>query len=108
MISDILYKCHKKYGRVVKLWLGPTQLLVSIEDTELIKEVLLKAEDKLPLTGRAFHLAFGKSSLFISRFGKVRYAHINTYCLCTNTFDCASGDHCHMYQVILLPTANIT
>ncbi|KAL7083781.1 hypothetical protein ACP275_14G183400 [Erythranthe tilingii] len=72
-LTDILYKCHKKYGRVVKLWLGPTQLLVSIEDSELIKEVLWKAEDKLPLTGRAFRLAFGKSSLFISSFDKVEH-----------------------------------
>ncbi|KAI3448756.1 hypothetical protein Pfo_005421 [Paulownia fortunei] len=72
-LTDILYKCHKKYGGVVKLWLGPTQLLVSIDDTELIKEVLWKAEDKLPLTGRAFRLAFGKSSLFISSFNKVEH-----------------------------------
>lgn len=57
----------------MKLWLGPTQLLVSIEDMDLISEVLLKAEDKLPLTGRAFRLAFGKSSLFISSFDKVKH-----------------------------------
>ncbi|KAJ8472032.1 hypothetical protein OPV22_026375 [Ensete ventricosum] len=30
------------------------------------------AEDKLPLTGRAFHLAFGRSSLFVSSFEKVQ------------------------------------
>lgn len=55
----------------MKLWLGPTQLLVSIKDPVLIKEMLLKAEDKLPLTGRAFQLAFGPSSLFSSSFDKV-------------------------------------
>ncbi|KAK4406433.1 hypothetical protein Sango_0649800 [Sesamum angolense] len=64
--EDILYKCHEKYGGAVRLWLGPNQLLVSIKDTELINEVLTKAEDKLPLTGRAFRLAFGKSSFFVS------------------------------------------
>lgn len=73
--SDILYEMHKKYGGVVKLWLGPTQLLISINDMDLIREVLLKAEDKLPLTGRAFRLAFGKSSLFISSFDKVCFLH---------------------------------
>ncbi|XP_051123911.1 cytochrome P450 734A5-like [Andrographis paniculata] len=72
-LTEILYTCHKKYGGVVKLWLGPTQLMVSVADTELIKDVLLKAEDKLPLTGRAFRLAFGESSLFISSFEKVKY-----------------------------------
>ncbi|KAL0300026.1 UNVERIFIED_CONTAM: cytochrome [Sesamum calycinum] len=69
-LTDILYKCHEKYGGAVRLWLGPNQLLVSIKDTELINEVLTKAEDKLPLTGRAFRLAFGKSSFFVSSFDK--------------------------------------
>lgn len=73
ILTDILYGMHKKYGGVVKLWLGPTQLLISINDMDLIREVLLKAEDKLPLTGRAFRLAFGKSSLFISSFDKVKH-----------------------------------
>ncbi|CAA2970123.1 11-oxo-beta-amyrin 30-oxidase-like isoform X2 [Olea europaea subsp. europaea] len=69
--TDLLSESHKKYGPVVKLWLRPTQLLVSIKDKELIKEVLLNAEDKLPLTGRASYLGFGRSSLFISSFDKV-------------------------------------
>lgn len=67
----MLLGLHKKYGSIVKLWLGPTELLVSIKDPILIKEMLLKAADKLPLTGRAFHLAFGKSSLFASSFEMV-------------------------------------
>lgn len=67
MLSDL----HKEYGSVVKLWLGQTQLLVSIKDPILTKEMLLKAADKLPLTGRAFHMAFGRSSLFASSFDKV-------------------------------------
>lgn len=70
-LSDVLSVSHKKYGSVVKLWLGPTQLLVSVKDPALIKEMLIKAEDKLPLTGRAFRLAFGPSSLFASSFDKV-------------------------------------
>lgn len=69
--TDLISKSHEKYGPVVKLWSRPTQLLVSIKDKELIKEVLLKAEDKLPLTGRANYLGFGRSSLFISSFDKV-------------------------------------
>ncbi|GMP41055.1 hypothetical protein CsSME_00011278 [Camellia sinensis var. sinensis] len=71
-LTDLLSKSHEEYGPVVKLWLGPTQLLVSIKDPELIKEMLLKAKDKLPLTGRAFHLAFGRSSLFVSSFKEVQ------------------------------------
>ncbi|RVW96978.1 hypothetical protein CK203_032278 [Vitis vinifera] len=69
-VGCLLSESHNKYGSVVKLWLGPTQLLVSIKDPVLIKEMLLKAEDKLPLTGRAFQLAFGPSSLFSSSFDK--------------------------------------
>ncbi|KAF7138771.1 hypothetical protein RHSIM_Rhsim07G0072900 [Rhododendron simsii] len=71
-LTDLLSKSHEEYGPVVKLWLGPTQLLVSIKEPELIKEMLLKAGDRLPLTGRAFHLAFGRSSLFVSSFNEVK------------------------------------
>ena len=69
---DVLYDSHKKYGPVVKLWLGPMQLLVSVKEPALLKEILVKAEDKLLLTGRAFRLAFGRSSLFTSSFEKVQ------------------------------------
>ncbi|KAI8546058.1 hypothetical protein RHMOL_Rhmol07G0086600 [Rhododendron molle] len=71
-LTDLLSKSHEEYGPVVKLWLGPTQLLVSIKEPELIKEMLLKAGDRLPLTGRAFHLAFGRSSLFVSSLNEVQ------------------------------------
>ena len=56
----------------MKLWLGPTQLLVSIKDPKLIKEMLFKAADKLPSAAKAFNLAFGRSSLFASSFDNVR------------------------------------
>ncbi|CAL9171824.1 unnamed protein product [Musa hybrid cultivar] len=71
-LTGYLAELHETYGPIVRLWLSPTQLLVSVKDTMLIKEMLIKAEDKLPLTGRAFHLAFGRSSLFVSSFEKVR------------------------------------
>lgn len=71
-LVDVLSTLHEKYGAVVKLWLGPTQLLVSIKDEELVKEMLSKAEDKLPIVGRAFQLAFGRSSLFMPCFDKVQ------------------------------------
>ncbi|XP_017984986.1 PREDICTED: 11-oxo-beta-amyrin 30-oxidase [Theobroma cacao] len=70
-LTELLSDSHGDYGSVVKLWLGPTQLLVSIKEPELIKEMLLKAKDKLPLTGKAFRLAFGRSTLFASSFDKV-------------------------------------
>nr|AYM55612.1 cytochrome p450 [Croton stellatopilosus] len=65
---DLLSELHNKYGSVFKLWLGPTQLMVSIKDPELIKEMLSKAKDKLPFTGKAFRLAFGRSSLFFCSY----------------------------------------
>ncbi|KAK7334576.1 hypothetical protein VNO80_26336 [Phaseolus coccineus] len=70
--TDVLSESHKKYGPIVKLWLGPTQLLVSVRDPVLIQEMLIKAEDKLPYTGKLFHLAFGQSSLFAPSFEKVQ------------------------------------
>ncbi|XP_014498561.1 cytochrome P450 3A31-like isoform X1 [Vigna radiata var. radiata] len=70
--TDVLSECHKNYGPIVKLWLGPTQLLVSVRDPILIQDMLIKAEDKLPYTGKLFHLAFGQSSLFAPSFEKVQ------------------------------------
>ncbi|KAL9407133.1 hypothetical protein Peur_004105 [Populus x canadensis] len=69
---DLLSVSHDKYGSVFKLWLGPTQLLVSIKDPTLIKEMLLKAEDKLPFIGKAFRLAFGRSSLFFCSYDQAQ------------------------------------
>ncbi|CAO2820812.1 unnamed protein product [Amaranthus hypochondriacus] len=71
-LTELLHKSHEKYGSVVKLWLSPTQLLVSIKDPLVIKEMLLKAADKLPLIGRVYRLAFGQSSFFVSSFKKVK------------------------------------
>ncbi|KAL3717855.1 hypothetical protein ACJRO7_003059 [Eucalyptus globulus] len=71
-LVDVLSILHEKYGAVVKLWLGPTQLLVSMKDERLVKEMLSKAEDKLPIVGRTFQLAFGRSSLFMPCFDKVQ------------------------------------
>ncbi|XP_027341306.1 alpha-humulene 10-hydroxylase-like isoform X2 [Abrus precatorius] len=72
MKNDVLSKSHEKYGPIIKLWLGPIQLLVSVKDPMLIQEMLIKAEDKLPFTEKAFHLAFGQSSLFSPSFEKVQ------------------------------------
>lgn len=78
---DLLSRLHERYGPVIKLWLGPTQLLVSIKDVKLIKQMLVKAKDKLPLTERAFCLAFGRLSLFVSSFEKVHLAFFIHYFL---------------------------
>uniref|UniRef100_N1QQP1 Cytochrome P450 78A3 n=1 Tax=Aegilops tauschii TaxID=37682 RepID=N1QQP1_AEGTA len=67
-----LSKLHGSFGPIVRLWLGPSELLVSVKDASLIKEMLTKAEDKLPLTGRTYNLACGRLGLFISSFEKVK------------------------------------
>ena len=74
----------------MKLWLGPTQLLVSIKNPELIKEMLLKAKDKLPLTGKAYRLAFGRSTLFASSFDKV--LTLQVYLLLLLFLNCEEDD----------------
>uniref|UniRef100_A0ACD5UJ16 Uncharacterized protein n=2 Tax=Avena sativa TaxID=4498 RepID=A0ACD5UJ16_AVESA len=71
-ITGYLSKLHGSFGPVVRLWVGPSQLLVSVKDASLIKEILAKAEDKLPLTERTYNLACGRLGLFISSFEKVR------------------------------------
>ncbi|KAJ4836318.1 hypothetical protein Tsubulata_004557 [Turnera subulata] len=69
---DFLAESHEKFGSVFKLWLGPSQLLVSIRDPALVKEMLSKAADKLPSTGKAFRLAFGRSSLFFCSYDEAK------------------------------------
>lgn len=69
--AAFLSKLHNSYGPVVRLWAGPSQLLVSVKDPTLVKEVLTKAEDKLPLTGKTYNLACGRLRLFVSSFEKV-------------------------------------
>ncbi|KAH8512609.1 hypothetical protein H0E87_006041 [Populus deltoides] len=69
---DLLSESHDKYGSVFKLWLGPTQLLVSMKDPTLIKDMLSKAGDKLPCIGKAFRLAFGRSSLFFCSYDQAQ------------------------------------
>ncbi|XP_057826655.1 cytochrome P450 72A397 isoform X2 [Cryptomeria japonica] len=75
--TAFLGQAHKDYGSVVRVWLGPTQLLVSVKDPELIQHLLVQAKDRLPLTGKAFQLAFGKSSLFVSSFAQVQSRRIS-------------------------------
>lgn len=111
--SEVLAESHEKYGSVVKLWLGPTKLLVSIKEPALIKEMLSKAEDKLPLTGRAFRLAFGQSSLFASSFDRVPFVfcvlnkRINDqFLLYYNVVDfaycgCMIFTECVLYELLL-------
>ncbi|KAH9322433.1 hypothetical protein KI387_017072, partial [Taxus chinensis] len=75
--TAFLGQAHKEYGSVVRVWLGPTQLLVSVKDPELIHHLLTQAKDRLPLTGKAFQLAFGKSSLFVSSFAQAQNRRIS-------------------------------
>jgi hypothetical protein len=68
MLVGLLSKLHDNYGPLIRLWFGPSQLFVSVKDAQLIKEILVKAKDKLPLTERAYRLAFGALNLFVSAF----------------------------------------
>ncbi|KAL2900741.1 Cytochrome P450 3A31, partial [Bienertia sinuspersici] len=72
LFSEFLGKSHERYGSIIKLWLSPSLLLVSIKDPLIINELLLKGADKLPLIGKVYRLAFGQSSFFISSFEKVK------------------------------------
>ncbi|XP_078171007.1 uncharacterized protein LOC144565201 isoform X1 [Carex rostrata] len=67
-LTGLLSKLHDNYGPLVRLWFGPSQLFVSVKDTQLIKEILVKAKDKLPLSGRAYNLAFGALNIFVPAF----------------------------------------
>ncbi|KAJ7530406.1 hypothetical protein O6H91_14G002700 [Diphasiastrum complanatum] len=70
--SIYLAALHKQYGPIVRVWLGPTHLLVSVNDHEIIKNVMALSKDRVPATRTALELAFGKESIFISTYKKAR------------------------------------
>jgi len=70
---ELFSTLHKEHGPVLKIWMGPTQLLVSIFDARIVNEVLEKAKDRVPTSQVALQLAFGKGSLFFAPFSKVSY-----------------------------------
>lgn len=45
-----LEKMHKIYGPVVRIWLSTSRLLVSVNDSDLSKLVLMSARDRPPST----------------------------------------------------------
>ncbi|XP_078171008.1 cytochrome P450 97B2, chloroplastic-like isoform X2 [Carex rostrata] len=77
-LTGLLSKLHDNYGPLVRLWFGPSQLFVSVKDTQLIKEILVKAKDKLPLSGRAYNLAFGALNIFVPAFNDKIYSEVST------------------------------
>ncbi|KAG8079532.1 hypothetical protein GUJ93_ZPchr0007g4073 [Zizania palustris] len=101
-ITGYLSKLHDSYGPVVRLWLGPSQLLVSVKDVSLVKELLAKAEDKLPLIGKTYNLACGKLGLFISSFQKVKSRRESLKLFLNEKLSiCASGNSFKIIQVVL-------
>jgi hypothetical protein len=75
---ELFSSLHKQHGSVLKIWMGPTQLLVSIFDVRIVNELLEKAHDRVPAPRMALQLAFGKGSLFFAPFSKVcLYPSIN-------------------------------
>jgi hypothetical protein len=77
-LLELFSSLHKQHGSVLKIWMGPTQLLVSIFDVRIVNELLEKAHDRVPAPRMALQLAFGKGSLFFAPFSKVcLYPSIN-------------------------------
>jgi hypothetical protein len=70
-LLELFSTLHKEHGPVLKIWMGPTQLLVSIFDARIVNEVLEKAKDRVSTSQMALELAFGKGSLFFAPFSKV-------------------------------------
>ncbi|CAI5501813.1 unnamed protein product [Closterium sp. Naga37s-1] len=59
---------HAKYGPVVRLWLNPVRLLISVEDPQQVRNVLMHARERSPLYCRVIEACLGKNSACFSTF----------------------------------------
>ena len=71
LYADLLARLHHEHGPVVKIWTGPAQLLVSINDVHILQRMLEHAKDRISAPRVALQLVYGQRSLFFSKYSKV-------------------------------------
>lgn len=76
MLQDLLARLHQEHGPVVKIWTGPAQLLVSINDVHILQRMLEHAKDRISAPRVALQLVYGQRSLFFSKYSKASQSRL--------------------------------
>ncbi|CAI5981927.1 unnamed protein product, partial [Closterium sp. NIES-65] len=84
----VLAAMHAKYGPVVRLWLNPVRLLISVEDPQQVRNVLMHARERSPLYCRVIEACLGKNSACFSTFiqPRARRSFLDYHCHTTLKF----------------------
>ncbi|CAI5482954.1 unnamed protein product [Closterium sp. Yama58-4] len=79
---------HAKYGPVVRLWLSPVRLLISVEDPQQVRNVLMHARERSPLYCHVIEACLGKDSACFSTFiqPRARRSFLDYHCHTTLKF----------------------
>ncbi|CAI5483982.1 unnamed protein product [Closterium sp. Yama58-4] len=87
-MKNVLAAMHAKYGPVVRLWLSPVRLLISVEDPQQVRNVLMHARERSPLYCRVIEACIGKDSACFSTFiqPRARRSFLDYHCHTTLKF----------------------
>ncbi|CAI7860788.1 unnamed protein product, partial [Closterium sp. NIES-54] len=87
-MKNVLAAMHAKYGPVVRLWLSPVRLLISVEDPQQVRNVLMHARERSPLYCRVIEVCIGKESACFSTFiqPRARRSFLDYHCHTTLKF----------------------
>ncbi|CAI5529946.1 unnamed protein product, partial [Closterium sp. Naga37s-1] len=87
-MKNVLAAMHAKYGPVVRLWLNPVRLLISVEDPQQVRNVLMHARERSPLYCRVIEACLGKNSACFSTFiqPRARRSFLDYHCRTTLKF----------------------
>ncbi|CAI5473217.1 unnamed protein product [Closterium sp. Yama58-4] len=61
-VTDLIARLHSEYGPVVRLWMSPTKLLISIREPTQVRKVLMRALERPPAFSRIMARCLGAES----------------------------------------------
>ncbi|CAI5512780.1 unnamed protein product, partial [Closterium sp. Naga37s-1] len=87
-ITDLIARLHSEYGPVVRLWMSPTKLLISIRDPAQVRKVLMRALERPPAFSRIMARCFGADSTRFSSLmqPRARRSFLDYHCHTTLKF----------------------
>ncbi|CAI5530161.1 unnamed protein product [Closterium sp. Naga37s-1] len=87
-ITDLIARLHSEYGPVVRLWMSPTKLLISIRDPAQVRKVLMRALERPPAFSRIMARCLGADSTRFSSLmqPRARRSFLDYHCHTTLKF----------------------
>ncbi|GJP53032.1 hypothetical protein CLOM_g12178 [Closterium sp. NIES-68] len=87
-VTDLIGRLHSDYGPVVRLWMSPTKLLISVRDPAQVRNVLMRALERPPAFSQIMARCFGAESTRFSSFmqPRARRSFLDYHCHTTLKF----------------------